>query len=180
MLSLSGHKLYGPKGTGALYVKQGIDFCPLIEGGHQERNKRAGTENTAGIVGLGKACELANRNLSVHMEYLKNLREYYISKIFQEFPNVKLNGSKEKRLPGNANISFENINGEELLLKLDEYGICASTGSACNSGVSAPSHVLTAIGLEPKYAKGSIRVTFGEENKIQDIDYLIKILKKVI
>lgn len=180
MLSLSGHKLYGPKGIGALYVREGIEFDNFIEGGHQEKNKRAGTENTAGIVGLGKACELAQKNLNKHIEHLNNLREYYIEKISKEFTNARLNGSRKNRLPGNANISFENINGEELLMRLDSYGICASTGSACNTGISDPSHVLTSIGLEASKAQSSLRVTFGDDNTKDDVDYLIYVLKEII
>jgi cysteine desulfurase len=178
MLSISGHKLYGPKGVGALYVRDGIEFDSFLDGGHQEKNKRAGTENVAGIVGFGKACELAEKNLSNHIEHLTTLREYYIEKILKEFPNAILNGSRDKRLPGNTNISFENIDGEELLLKLDNYGICASAGSACNTGNLDPSHVLTAIGLEPKIAQSSLRVTFGEDNTKEEIDFLVRVLKK--
>ena len=145
LLSMSAHKFYGPKGVGALYVREGVEFERIQDGGHQEKNKRAGTENVAGIVGLGKAIEL-----------------------------------KEKRLPGNTNISFEGIHGEELLLKLDEKGICASAGSACSSGTPSPSHVLLAIGLKPELAYGSLRITLGEENTKEDIDFLIEQLAEII
>ena len=131
-LSISAHKFYGPKGVGALYVREGIEFYRIQEGGHQEKNKRAGTENVAGIVGLGKAIEIANEGLEKYNNKLTNLRDYYFFKVEEKIPNIKINGHRTKRLPGNANISFENIKGEELLLKLDEHGICASTGSACS------------------------------------------------
>lgn len=180
MLSLSGHKLYAPKGTGALYVKKGVKFERLIDGGHQEKNKRAGTENVSGIVGLGKACELANKNLDNHMKHLQDLRNYYIAKIEERIPDVKLNGAKEKRLPGNANFSFEGIDGQSLLLNLDSRGICASSGSACSTGSSNPSHVLTAIGLSDSLANGALRITFGEENTREDVDYLVENLANII
>ena len=173
MLSMSAHKIYGPKGVGALYVKDGIEFEKFINGGHQEKNKRSGTENVAGIVGFGKACELARKNLDKYQEHLKNLRDYYIKQIQEKVQHTKLNGHPIDRLPGNANISFKGIEGETLLLKLDLQGICASSGSACNSGSNNPSHVLTAIGLEEEFAKGALRVTFGESNTKEDIDFLI-------
>lgn len=180
MLSLSGHKLYAPKGVGALYVKKGINFERLIDGGHQEKNKRAGTENVPEIVGLGKACNLARINLSNHMKHLQEIRDYYIMQIKEKIPSARLNGSKEKRLPGNANFSFKDIDGEEILLKLDAKGICASSGSACSTGSTAPSHVLTAIGLSPELAYGAVRTTFGEENTKEDIDYLVENLVKIV
>ena len=147
MLSLSGHKIYGPKGIGALYVKKNIDFEKFINGGHQEKNKRAGTENTAGIVGLGKAAELAKQNLDEHIEKMKELRNYYIEKVSKTIPNIKINGAINARLPGNSNISFSGINGNDLLLELDNVGICASSGSACTAKTTNLSHVLMAIGL---------------------------------
>ncbi len=180
MLSLSGHKIYAPKGIGALYVKNGIEFEKFMDGGHQEKNKRGGTENVSGIVGLGKACELAKNNLTYHMRHLQKLRDYYISEVEKRIPNVKLNGSREMRLPGNANFSFQFVEGESLLLKLDAKGICASSGSACTSGSSAPSHVLKAIGLTDDIAQGSLRTTFGEENTKEDIDYLVDNLQEIV
>jgi len=180
MLSLSGHKIYGPKGIGALYIRNGIKIDKFINGGHQEKNLRAGTENVAGIVGIGKACEIANKNLDSYMKKLKELRDYYISKVKEKIPYIKINGSKEKRLPGNSNISFKYIEGEELLLKLDSKGICASSGSACTSGSPEPSHVLTAIGLPQDLAYGSLRITFGEENTKQDVDYLVDVLTQEV
>ena len=180
MLSLSGHKLYGPKGIGALYIKSGIEFEKFMDGGHQERNKRAGTENVAQIVGLGKACELAKNNLSQHMNHLKEIRDYYIKNVEEKIPYVKLNGDRERRLPGNANFSFRFIEGESLLLNLDLKGICASSGSACTSGSIDPSHVLVAIGLKNEMAQGALRTSFGEENTKEDIDFLISNLVEIV
>ena len=180
MLSMSAHKFYGPKGVGALYVRSEIEFDRIQDGGHQEKNKRAGTENVAGIVGLGKAIELSQENLEDYISKLTNLRDYYFKQIEEKIPNIKINGSKNNRLPRNANISFENINAEELLLKLDEKGICASAGSACSSGSASPSHVLLALGLEKNLAYGSLRITLGEDNEKEDIDYLVKQLQEII
>lgn len=179
-LSMSAHKFYGPKGVGALYVREGVPFTKIQDGGHQEKDKRAGTENTAGIVGLGKAIELAYKNIDEYNNKLQGLRDYYIKKVETEIPDAILNGDRIKRLPGNANISFKNVDGGDLLLKLDENGICASTGSACNTGSAAPSHVLVAIGLQPEYLQGSLRTTFGEDNSKDDVDYLIKYLKQAV
>lgn len=179
-LSMSAHKFYGPKGVGALYVKENVPFKKLQDGGHQEKNKRAGTENVAEIVGLGKAIELADKNIEEYNNKLLELRDYYISEVEKNIPEAKLNGHRKKRLAGNANISFKGIDGGDLLLKLDEKGICVSTGSACSSGSTEPSHVLTAIGLEPEYLRGSLRVTFGNENSKEDVDYLIKNLEEII
>lgn len=180
MLSLSAHKFHGPKGIGALYVREGINFDKIMKGGHQEKDKRAGTENTAGIVGLGKAAELAKDGLEEHIKKMKELRNYYIEQVSKKIPNIKINGAVNARLPGNSNISFEGINGNDLLLELDNVGICASSGSACNSKDPAPSHVLTAIGLDDKLIYGALRVTFGEFNSKDDVDYLVKNLEKSI
>lgn len=181
MLSLSGHKINAPKGIGALYIKNGISVEKYINGGHQERDRRAGTENVSGIVGLGKACELANKNLTTHIKYLKKLRDYYILKLEKELPGrFKINGGMENRLPGNANISFEGVNSSEIIFKLDENGICVSSGSACSSGNTKPSHVLTAINIQEKYVNSAIRTTFGDTNTFEQIDYLIKCLKNII
>ena len=180
MLSLSGHKLYGPKGTGALYVKKGINFERFIDGGHQEKSKRSGTENVAGIVGFGKACELAQLNLQKHQEHLKYLRDYFFRKVENRIVDIKINGNLENRLPGNANISFKNIDSGTLLLKLDEKGICVSSGSACASGSQEPSHVLVAIGLDKEFIQGTLRFTFGEDNSIEDVDYLVNVLESII
>ena len=144
-LSMSGHKFYAPKGIGALYVRKGIKFQKLINGGHQEKNKRAGTENVPAIVGMGKAIEMAYENIEEHRKKIKDLRDYYISEVERRIPYIKINGDLEKRLPGNANISFRFIEGEGMLLNLDLKGICASSGSACTSGSLDPSHVLLAL-----------------------------------
>ena len=181
ILSLSGHKIHAPKGIGALYVKNGIKFDKIINGGHQEKDKRAGTENVAGIVGLGKACEIVNKNIEKHIKNLSQLRNYYIKRIQKEMPNkIRINGSMEKRLPGNANISFENINSSELIFKLDEMGICVSGGSACSSKSSLSSHVLSAINVPEKYLNSAIRTTFGDNNTFEEIDYFINCLKKIL
>lgn len=180
MLSLSGHKINAPKGVGALYIREGIEFDRFLDGGHQEKNKRAGTENVAEIVGLGKACEIAKNNLESHINKLKELRDFYINQVEEKIDNIKLNGPRDNRLPGNANISFKRVNGSELLLKLDEKGICASAGSACSTGSSSPSHVLTSIGLDSKIADGTLRVSFGEENSKEDVEYLVENLERIV
>ena len=180
MLSLSGHKIGAPKGIGALYVNKNIEFKNLIDGGHQERDKRAGTENVPGMIGLGEACKIAKNNMELHINKLKELRDFYFSEVQNQIQNIKINGSMEHRLPGNSNISFKGINGSELLMKLDEKGICASAGSACSSGSSMPSHVLTAIGLTSEYAEGTLRVTFGDENTKEDVEYLVENLTQTV
>lgn len=179
-LSLSGHKFYGPKGVGVLYVKKGIEFQNFINGGHQERNKRAGTENVAGIVGLGKAIELAYQNLDEHNKKITELRDYFINQITTKILNVKINGDMANRLPGNANISFEGVDAEGLLLNLDLKTICASSGSACSAGSLEPSRVLLAIGLEKEIAKSSLRVTIGKYNTKEEVDYLIENLEEIV
>ncbi len=179
-LSLSGHKLYGPKGIGALYVKSGIKFEKFVDGGHQERNKRAGTENVAGIVGIGKAIEIAYSDLEEHNKKIKELRDYYVAQVTSKIPYVKVNGDMKKRLPGNSNISFRFIEGEGLLLNLDLKGVCASSGSACTSGSLDPSHVLLAIGLPHEIAHGSLRITIGKYNTKKEIDYLVENLIEIV
>ena len=179
-LSLSGHKFYGPKGIGALYVKQGVAFEKYISGGHQERNKRAGTENVAGIVGIGEAIRLAYRDLEEHNRKIKELRDYYVEQVTKKIPHIKINGSLENRLPGNSNISFRFIEGEGLLLNLDLKGICASSGSACTSGSLDPSHVLLAIGLPHEIAHGSLRIAIGKYNTKEEIDYLVENLVEIV
>ncbi len=180
VLSLSGHKIYAPKGIGALYVKKGIEFERFMDGGHQEKNKRSGTENVAEIVALGKACQIAEKNMEAYQNKLQTLRNYCLEEMKKSFPNIHINGTMEKRLPGNINISFEGQNATEMLYKLDEMGICASGGSACSSGDNSPSHVLTAIGLPSELAKGAIRFTFGDFNTKDDVDYLVKMLEKIL
>jgi cysteine desulfurase len=180
MLSMSAHKFYGPKGIGALYVRDGVEFEKIQDGGHQERDKRAGTENVAEIVGLGEAIEEVYQNYEEYNQKLINLRKYYISEIKKRIPDVKLNGDEKDRLPGNANLSFPRVNAQELLLELDQKGICASAGSACSTGQASPSHVLTAIGLTPELAEGTLRVTFGKDNSKEDVEYLVNTLQEII
>lgn len=172
-LSMSGHKIYAPKGIGAAYIRQGIKINNLIDGGHQERGKRAGTENVSSIVGMARALYLINRDIAVYNNHIQSLRDFYISEIERKIKNAKFNGDRFERLPGNANFSFKGVDAEQLLLYLDSYGICASAGSACSSGSSEPSHVLTAIGLSREYLQGSLRVSFGMSNTIEDVKYLI-------
>jgi len=180
LLSLSAHKIYGPKGVGALYARKGVKFDKFITGGHQERNKRAGTENVAGIVGLGKAIELAYENLEENNKYIKELRDHYVSEVQKTIPYIKINGDMEQRLPGNSNISFRYIEGEGLLLNLDLKGICASSGSACTSGSLDPSHVLLALGLPHEIAHGSLRITIGRHNTKEEIDYVLDNLVEIV
>ncbi len=180
MLSLSGHKLYAPKGIGALYVKSGIEFERFMDGGHQEKNKRSGTENVAEIVALGKACQIAEKNIEQYQQKLKNLRDYCLNKIQEKIPDIYINGTMERRLPGNINISFKDLNSGELLLRLDEVGICASGGSACSSKEASPSHVLTAIGLPSELSKGALRLTFGDYNTKEDVEYLVGNLVRIV
>ncbi|ADQ45872.1 cysteine desulfurase NifS [Caldicellulosiruptor kronotskyensis 2002] len=180
LLSLSAHKFYGPKGVGALYIRKGTKIHPFSHGGAQERNRRAGTENVAGIVGLGKAIELATQNLSEYAAKLQKLRDKLIDGVLSKIDYVRLNGDRHQRLPNNANFSFEFIEGESLLLMLDMKGIAASSGSACTSGSLDPSHVLLAIGLEHEVAHGSLRITLGEDNTEEDIDYLLEVLPEIV
>lgn len=180
MLSLTGHKFHGPKGSGALYVRNGVKLMSFITGGAQERMRRAGTENVPGIVGLGKAIELATANIPEKQKKLTALRNAYIKKVLETIPYSHLNGHPTKRLPGNANISFEFIEGEGMLLCLDMKGISASSGSACTSGSLDPSHVLLAIGLKHEEAHGSLRVSFGEDNTTDDVNYIADSLKEIV
>lgn len=180
MLSLSAHKFGGPKGVGALYVRNGIRPEIFMHGGAQERARRAGTENVASIVGLGKAITLATKNIPEKAEKLSALRDYLIEHIMHEIPYVKLNGHPTDRLPGNANFSFHFIEGESLLLMLDLNGIAASSGSACTSGSLDPSHVLLAMGLPHETAHGSLRISIGEENTKEEIDKVIALLPQIV
>ena len=180
LLSLSAHKFYGPKGVGALYIKKGVRIENLIHGGGQERKRRAGTENIAGIVGLGKAIELATADIPGHNATIKAMRDRLIKGVLEKIPNSRLNGHPEKRLPGNFNVSFEFIEGESMLLWLDDEGVCASTGSACTSGSLEPSHVLLATGLPIEISHGSLRLTLGDANREGDVDFVLDILPKVV
>ena len=180
MLSMSGHKFYGPKGIGCLYVNKDILFEPVINGGGQERGKRGGTENVANIVGIGKALELATENIEEYNKHLNGLKECFMKKMYENFENFKLNGHPIKRLKGNVNISFKGIDGETLLLLLSNEGFCISIASACSTNQKNMSHVLNAIGLNESEAKGTIRITFGEENTKKDVELLIEKIKKNI
>jgi cysteine desulfurase len=180
LMNFSSHKIYGPKGIGAMYIRKGVKIDPLIHGGAQERRKRAGTENVPGMVGFGKAVELATANLISHREHLINLRDKLIKKVMDNIDYVKLNGHPEKRHPGNANFCFKYIEGESLLLSLDMVGIAGSSGSACTSGSLDPSHVLLAIGLSHEIAHGSLRLTIGDFTTEEDIDYVVENLVKIV
>jgi len=180
LLSMSGHKFYAPKGIGALYVREGVEFEKIQDGGHQERDKRAGTENVAEIVGIGEAIHEIYQNYEQYNKKLMSLRDYYISEVQKRIPNIRINGDMEKRLAGSASISFQRVNAQELLLALDEKGICASAGSACSTGQSSPSHVLTAIGLSPKLAQGTLRITLGKNNEKEDVEFLVDSLEEII
>jgi len=180
LLSLSAHKFYGPKGAGALYIRKGVKIGNLIHGGGQERGKRAGTENLAGIVGLGKAIELAVSDIPGHNTKIRALRDRLLKGVLETIPHAKLNGHPEKRLPGNFNVSFDFIEGESMLLWLDDEGICGSTGSACTSGSLSPSHVLLACGMPAETAHGSLRLTLGDANTEEDVDRVLNVLPKVV
>ena len=181
LLSLAGHKLYGPKGIGALYIRKGVRIDNLIHGGGQERGRRAGTENIPGVVGLGKAIEIATENIEENRARLTVLRDKLIDGILERIPYARLNGPRgDKRLPGNSNISFEFIEGESILLSLDFEGICASSGSACTSGSLDPSHVLLAIGLPHEKAHGSLRTTLGAASTEEDVEKLLNELPPII
>lgn len=180
MLSMSAHKFNGPKGMGALYCRKGIWPQNLIDGGSQEARHRAGTENVAGIAGMGKALEMATEHLEERMAHEKELRDYVIDRILKNIPEARLNGGLEHRLPGNANISFPGLEGETILLDLDMHGICASTGSACNSDSLDPSHVLLSIGVPEEIGHGSMRFTFGPQNTMEEAKYLCDVLEEVI
>ncbi|NLG88586.1 MAG: cysteine desulfurase NifS [Clostridiaceae bacterium] len=180
LLSMSAHKFYGPKGVGCLYVRKGVQLEGFMHGGAQERKKRAGTENVSGIVGMAAALKLAYENIDRYNEHLRKLSSRLIDKVFERIPHVRLNGDRHKRLPGNVNFSFEFIEGESLLLMLDMKGVQASSGSACTSGSLDPSHVLLAIGLPHEIAHGSLRITFGEKNTEEDVDYIVDCLEEIV
>lgn len=180
LMSMSSHKIYGPKGEGALFCRKGVRLQSFIHGGAQESGKRAGTENLAGIIGFGKAAELAEKNLSEHMKHCSELRDYLIQRVKEDIPDVIVNGSLEHRHPGNANITFKYIEGESILLMLDAFGIYVSTGSACSSKSLEPSHVLAAIGLPHEVIHGTIRFTVGDMTTKEDIDYVIEKLVMVV
>lgn len=180
LLSISAHKIYGPKGIGALYIRQGVKIDPLVQGGGQERNRRAGTENVPYIAGFGKAIEMATANISEKASRLSELRDYFIRTVQDKIDYTRLNGHPTKRLPGNVNISFQYIEGESLLLSLDMVGVGASSGSACTSGSLDPSHVLLAIGLNHETAHGSLRLSLGDFNTREEIDYTVEKLIEIV
>ncbi len=179
LLSISGHKIYGPKGVGVLYVRDGVEIEPLLLGGGHERRMRSGTENVAGIVGLAKAVEISQREMKKESERLIRLRDRLIERVL-EIDDSWLNGHPTQRLPNNANFGFGRVEGESLILRLDAKGVAASTGSACSSGSGAPSHVLTSIGLTTEQASGSLRLTLGKCNTEEDIDYVLGVLPEVV
>ncbi len=180
LLTISGHKIYGPKGVGALYIRKGIRISPLMHGGGQEKKRRSGTENTPGIIGFGKACELAGQRMFEEAKRVKKLRDKLLTGIVERIEHVKVNGPLgDLRLPNNVNVSIEFVEGESLLLSLDMLGIAASSGSACTSGSLDPSHVLLAMGLSHEIAHGSLRFTFGHQNTEEDVDYVLEHLPKI-
>lgn len=180
MLSCSGHKLNGPKGVGFLYVRSGVKIGSFIHGGQQERGRRAGTENVPGIVGMGKAAELAVLSMNERMGRETEIRDHMIRRIMAEIPYSRLNGHESERLPNNINISFQFVEGETILIMLDMAGICASAGSACTSGSVDPSHVLTAIGLPKEISHGAVRLTLGYENTMEEGDFVVDNLKRIV
>ncbi|MFY9705078.1 MAG: cysteine desulfurase NifS [Desulfobacterales bacterium] len=180
MLSLSGHKIHAPKGVGVLYVRKGTKFSPFLIGGHQEHGRRGGTENVASIIGLGKACELAQKHFRTELVRVKHLRDKLESGLLEKIPNAVVNGDRENRLPNTTSIAFEYIEGESILLMLNEFGICASSGSACTSGSLEPSHVLRAMGVPFTAAPGSIRFSLSTYNTEEDIDFIIEKMPPII
>ena len=180
MLSASAHKFNGPKGVGFLYIRNGLKVMPYSDGGAQEFGLRAGTENVAGIVGLGKAIEIASNRIEIYNNKLLNLRNYFIDGLNNNFENIRINGDLVNRLPGNVNVSFRNKDASDILFELDKNCICASGGSACSSGNVSPSHVLMAIGVPSEWINGTVRFTLGEENSKDEIDYVLKCMKAVV
>ena len=178
LLSVSGHKIHAPKGVGFLYIREGIKLPSYIHGGSQERGKRAGTENVAGIVGMGKAAELAHRNMRVRIQREIMLRNYLMERVLHEIPDARVNGHRNKRLPGNVSVSFRGVEGASLLILMEEDGICASGGSACNTGESRISYVIEALGVPDDYAPGTVRLTLGKDTTKEEIDCVMESLKK--
>ena len=180
MMSMSAHKIYGPKGVGALYIRNGLKVESILTGGHQERMKRGGTTNVAGVVGFAEAFKIATEEREKNFEYVTSLRDRFIDRILAEVPFVKLNGPRENRLPANADFSFKFIEGESILFSLDLAGIAVSSGSACSSGSLEPSHVLLALGLPEELAHGSIRFSFGKHNTVEEVDYAVETIKEAV
>ena len=179
-MSMSSHKIYGPKGTGALYIRKGVRIANYLHGGAQENRKRAGTENLPGIIGFGKAAELSKANFENHVKHCSELRNYLKDRIINEIPDTYVNGTMEHRHPGNLNITFKYIEGESILLLLNQFGISVSTGSACSSTSLNPSHVLTALGVPVEMIHGTIRFTVGDFTTKEDIDYVVENLKTIV
>ncbi len=180
LLSISGHKLYGPKGMGALFVKRGVRIVPLIHGGHHERNRRGGTENVAGIVGLAKACEVAMRDMAEESAKVAKLRDRLEKGLLESIPALRINGKRDCRIPNTANVAFDFVEGESLLLSMDMLGIAAASGSACTSGSLESSHVLMAMGVKPELTHGSVRFSLGRSNTEEEIDFLIKEMPPIV
>lgn len=180
LMSMSSHKIYGPKGVGALYIRNGVKVGSILTGGHQERMKRGGTTNVPAIVGFYEAFRIADRDLEKNFEYVSGLRDHFIDRVLAEVPFVKLNGPRKNRLPANADFSFKFIEGESILFSLDLAGICVSSGSACSSGSLEPSHVLLSLGLPEELAHGSIRFSFGKHNTMEEVDYAVDTIKSAV
>ena len=180
MMSMSSHKINGPKGVGALYVRSGLNIMPIIHGGGQEMSLRSGTENVPGIVGFGKACELAAKRMSEYQQHVAGLRDYLVERVLQEIPHSRLNGSRIDRIPNNAHFTFFGVNGEDLIIKLDENGVAASTGSACSVKKQKPSHVLKAMGFSYEEVTGSLRLSLGMHNTKEEIDRTVLALSSVV
>ncbi len=180
LMSMSAHKIYGPKGTGALFIKKGVRLSNYIHGGAQENKHRAGTENLAGIVGFGKAAQLAQENFDEHVKHCSSLRDYFVQQVLERIPDTQVNGTMEKRHPGNANITFKFIEGESILLLLDSKGVYVSTGSACSSASLTPSHVLTALGVPVEMIHGTVRFSIGDFTTKEDLDYVLDELTKIV
>jgi cysteine desulfurase len=180
MLSMSGHKIYGPKGVGAIYIRKGTRMTSWSHGGSHERSRRAGTENVPGIVGLAKVVEIAERDMEQQSQQMKNLTEAFYQKVTHAIPDVILNGHLEKRIPNTLNLSFKAVEGESIILSLDLKGVAVASGSACTSGTLEPSHVLSAMGISPEIAQGAIRFSFGRENTMADVDYVVGILPEIV
>jgi cysteine desulfurase len=179
-MSMSSHKINGPKGVGSLYIQDGLDIMPIIHGGGQESSIRSGTENVHGIVGFGKACELAGKRLPEYKQKVAGLRDYLAGRVLEEIPHSRLNGSRTDGLPGNAHFTFFGVNGEDLIIKLDENGIAASTGSACSVKKQKPSHVLKAMGFSYEEITGSLRITLSMKNTREEVDRTVQVLSEVV
>lgn len=180
MLSMSGHKIYGPKGVGALFIRKGVRIMPLSHGGHHERSRRAGTENVAGIVGFAKALELVDKEREDQNKHLKNLTRAFYKKLVESIPDVILNGDLNRRILNTLNLSFKGVEGESVILSLDMKGVAVASGSACTSGTLEPSHVLAAMGVDPAIAQGAIRFSFGRDNTMEDMEYVANLLPEIV